>query len=76
MVQLPRMQRRTLLKLGIGAAAVFAVAGGGGLFQPGLRGGHLTGAREVMYAVARAVLDGIPLPSVLERAGAARRPIA
>ena len=58
------MQRRTLLKLGIGAAAVLAVAGGGvALFQPGLRGEHLgPGAREVMHAVARAVLDGI-LPS-------------
>ena len=63
------MQRRTLLKLGIGAAAVLAVAGGGvALFQPGLRGGHLSpGAREVMHAVARAVLDGILPSSAAER---------
>lgn len=55
------MQRRTLLKLGIGAAAVLAVAGGGvALLQPGLRGGRMSvAAREVMRAVADAVLDGV-----------------
>ena len=54
------MQRRTLLKLGIGATVTLAVAGGGiALIQPGLRGTQLSeGAREVMRAVARAVLDG------------------
>ncbi len=55
------MQRRTLLKLGIGAAAVLAVAGGGvALLQPGLRGGRMSAAaREVMRSVANAVLDGV-----------------
>ena len=57
----PRMQRRTLLRLGLGAAAVLAVAGGGiALLNPGLKGGHLTdAARAVMRAVANAVLDGV-----------------
>lgn len=55
------MQRRTLLKLGIGASVVLVVAGTGvSLLQPGLREGHLsTGATDVMRAVARAVLDGV-----------------
>lgn len=55
------MQRRTLLKLGLGAAVTFALAGGGvALIQPGLRGAQLSDAgREVMRAVARAVLDGV-----------------
>lgn len=55
------MQRRTLLKLSIGAAAVLAVAGGGvALLQPGLRAGHLSeGGRSVMRAVALAVLEGV-----------------
>jgi hypothetical protein len=55
------MQRRTLLKLGLGAATVFAIAGGGvALLQPGLRGTRLAdGARAVMRAVALAVLDGV-----------------
>jgi hypothetical protein len=54
------MQRRTLLKLGLGAGVVLAVAGGGvALWQPGLRAGHLSkDARVLMRAVARAVLDG------------------
>jgi hypothetical protein len=54
------MQRRTLLKLGIGAAAVLAVAGGGmALMKPGLVDGRMTpGARGVFRAVARGVLDG------------------
>ncbi|MFT3664163.1 hypothetical protein [Piscinibacter sp.] len=55
------MQRRTLLRLGIGAAVTLAVAGGGiALVRPGLRGAQLGEAgREVMRAVARAVLDGV-----------------
>ena len=55
------MQRRTLLKLGVGSAAVLAVAGAGlALLRPGLEGGRLAPAgREVFGAVARAVLDGI-----------------
>jgi hypothetical protein len=54
------MQRRTLLKLGAGAAVTLAVAGGGvALFQPGLVDTRLTPAgRRVFEAVARAVLDG------------------
>ncbi|TXH60125.1 MAG: hypothetical protein E6Q93_07450 [Burkholderiaceae bacterium] len=55
------MQRRTLLRLGLGAAAVLAVAGGGvALLKPGLKAGHLSeGARAVMNAVANAVLEGV-----------------
>lgn len=54
------MQRRTLLKLGLGATVALAVAGGGvALLQPGWRDGRLTEpARALMRAVARAVLDG------------------
>lgn len=54
------MQRRSLLKLGVGAAGVLALAGGGvALFQPGLAAGRLTPAgRMVFEAVSRAVLDG------------------
>ena len=54
------MQRRTLLKLGIGAAALLAVAGGGiALLRPGLVDGRMTTAgRSVFHAVGRAVLDG------------------
>lgn len=58
------MQRRRFLKLGVGAAALLAVAGGGvALLRPGLVNGHLTeSARVVFHAIARAVLDG-SLPS-------------
>lgn len=54
------MQRRSLLKLGAGAAALLAFAGGGlALVQPGLVAGRLTPAgKGVFQAVARAVLDG------------------
>jgi hypothetical protein len=66
------MQRRRLLKLGIGAAAVLAVAGGGlALLRPGLQNGRLAPAgREVFEAVARAVLDGM-LPADASARGAA-----
>ena len=65
------MQRRTLLKLGIGASVVLAVAGTGvALLQPGLRDGHLShGATAVMRAVARAVLDGALPAEPLRRFG-------
>ncbi|RQP22942.1 hypothetical protein [Piscinibacter terrae] len=54
------MQRRTLLKLGLGATAVLAVAGGGlALLRPGLEGGRMTASAKVVFkAVARGVLDG------------------
>jgi hypothetical protein len=65
------MQRRTLLKLGAGSAALLALAGGGlALLRPGISEGRLTAAGgEVFLAVARAVLDGL-LPDD-ERARAA-----
>jgi hypothetical protein len=59
------MQRRSLLKLGVGAAALLAVVGGGlAMWQPGLARGQLTpAARAVFHAVARVVLDGsLPAP--------------
>jgi hypothetical protein len=64
-----RMQRRTLLKLGLGAAAVLAVAGGGvALLRPGLVNGRMTPASaEVFRAVARAVLDGSLPPDSVAR---------
>jgi hypothetical protein len=54
------MQRRTLLKLGLGSTVILAVAGGGvALLNPAVSDGHLSnGGRDVMRAVARAVLDG------------------
>lgn len=61
------MKRRTLMKLGIGATAVLALAGGGiALLRPGWVGGHLTAdASKLMRAVARAVLDGnLPVDAV------------
>lgn len=56
------MQRRKLLQLGLGSAAVLAAVGGGfALIQPGLdaRGSLSASGREVFRAVGRAVLDGI-----------------
>lgn len=54
------MQRRTLFRLGLGAAALLAVAGGGlALLRPGLSKGRLTPAGQSVFGgVARAVLDG------------------
>jgi hypothetical protein len=62
------MQRRRLLKLGLGAAVVIGVAGAGiALIKPGLVDNKLSpGSRELMRAVAVAVLGDL-LP-----AGAAR----
>ena len=53
------MQRRSLLKLGLGATALLAVAGGGfALIKPDVSDGRLTaGAAAVFHAVAKAVLD-------------------
>lgn len=61
------MQRRNLLKLGLGATVILVVAGGGvALLNPALSGGHLgESGRDVMRAVARAVLDGA-LPTVAD----------
>jgi hypothetical protein len=52
------MQRRTLLKVGIGAGVVLALAGGAlALLQPARRDGRFSdGARALIAAVARAVL--------------------
>lgn len=54
------MQRRTIFRLGVGAALILASAGGAiSLFRPGVSEGRLTPAgRAVFAAVARAVLDG------------------
>ena len=54
------MQRRTLLKLGIGSAIVLAAAGGAvALLQPGLVKGKLSDpARLVLKRVAQAILAG------------------
>jgi hypothetical protein len=61
------MQRRTLLKLSLGATVILVAAGGGvALLNPALSHGHLSeGGRAVMHAVARAVLDGA-LPAALD----------
>ncbi len=68
------MQRRRLLTLGLGSAAILAVAGGGllasGVARPGLVQlgnvagaptgplGFAAGARDVLASVGRAVLEG------------------
>ena len=54
------MQRRTLLKLGVGATVTLAVLGGGAaLLRPGLVDGKMTEpAQTLMRAVAEAVLEG------------------
>lgn len=66
------MQRRSLLKLGVGAATLLALTGGGvALFQPGLSGGRLSPAGKTVFeAVARAVLDGSLPASAPERRAA------
>jgi hypothetical protein len=54
------MQRRTLLKLGVGTGAVLALAGAGvALWTPGLARGRLSpDARLIARRVADAVLEG------------------
>ncbi len=66
------MQRRRLLKLGLGAAVVLGVAGAGvALIKPGLVDGKLSpGARELMRASALAVLGDLLPPVGLEREAA------
>lgn len=53
------MQRRTLLKLGLGSTALLLLAGGAAvLLQPAWQGGTLSRVgREVFAAVGQAVLD-------------------
>ncbi len=61
------MQRRRLLKLGLGAAVLIGVAGAGvALIKPGLLDGKLSpGSRELMRAAAQAVLgDLLPAQAV------------
>ena len=68
------MQRRTLLRLGLGGAALVAVVGGGlALIQPALRNGELTtSGRSVFSAIARAVLDGsLPAAAAAQQAALA-----
>jgi hypothetical protein len=55
------MQRRTLLQLGVVSAALVAIGGGAGalMYERAWRDGKLLPAgRQVLAAVARAVLDG------------------
>jgi len=65
------MQRRTLLKLGIGSALVLAVAGGAvALMQPGLQQGALTArSRLILSRAAQAIIaDAWPDEGALPRA--------
>lgn len=57
---LPRLDRRRLLQLGAGAAAVLALAGtGAALWSPGWRAGQLSpSGRTLFSSVARSVLEG------------------
>lgn len=61
----PHLQRRSFLRLGIGAAVVLAVAGGAvALVQPGLVNGKLSpGARTLVSKVAQAMLLGTLPPA-------------
>jgi hypothetical protein len=65
------MQRRRLLQLGLGAAAVLALAGtGAALVQPGIVNRRLSASsRSIFSAVATAVLDGMlpATPAARER---------
>jgi hypothetical protein len=66
------VKRRSLLKLGAGAAVLLAIAGGGlALLRPGLVNGKLSpGARQLMKSVAIAVLDGLwPADAAAREAG-------
>lgn len=57
---LPALPRRALLRLGVGAAVVLVVAGGGAAYwRPGVRDGHLSSSgREIFLVFGRAILDG------------------
>lgn len=56
----PHLQRRSFLKLGVGAAVVLAVAGGAiALIKPGLVNGRLSpSARVLMARIGQAMLQG------------------
>ena len=72
------MQRRTLLKVGLGGSIVLTALGGGiALIRPGLDGAKLSsGGRALFEAIARAVLDGsLPADPSLQ-AGALRAHLA
>lgn len=58
--KLPPVDRRTLLRVGVGAAIVLAIAGGGAAYwRPGVRKGHLSDSgRTVFRAIGDAMLDG------------------
>lgn len=65
----PHLQRRTFLRLGLGAATVLAVAGGVvALVQPGLVNGKLSpSARVLVSKVAQAILLGtLPPPGAAQ----------
>lgn len=55
-----RLDRRRLLQIGAGAAALIAIAGtGAALWSPGWRGGKLSASGRVLFAsVAQSVLEG------------------
>ena len=65
----PHLQRRSFLKLGIGAAVVLAVAGGAvALIKPGLVNGRLSpSARLLMARVGQAMLQGTLPADALEQ---------
>ena len=66
------MQRRRLLKLGLGAAVVIGLAGAGvALIKPGLVDNKLSpGSRELMRAAAQAVLSDLLPPAGVAREAA------
>jgi hypothetical protein len=66
------MQRRRLLKLGLGAAVVIGIAGVGvALIKPGLVDNKLSpGSRELMRAAAAAVLSDLLPPAGVAREAA------
>lgn len=63
------MQRRTLLKLGVGGAVALGLVGGlAAIWTPGLEGTRLTpGGRKTMGALALALLDGSLKPADLDK---------
>lgn len=69
------MQRRTLLKLGIASTVTLTLVGGGvaWLYEPAWHDGRLTvTGRNVLAAIARAVLDGsLPADASLQTAALA-----